>query len=217
MQTVVEIGCEHTCSVCVGVQLLVGIPTRVSWRPKFDKEMDLEMLTDWVQMNFLWMHWVYRLPAYAWTLEIVWWWKEEVAVASSRCIWNFWAKRELEAGKRLELQTWNRCYSSHSGKLTNPHMQLPPRGMCLLTFDELRVMGVNLLIVSIFVWPRQKFAGGQPFWERMMIDWSSCQPNQEYSICFGSITYMYKKLFFHRCCVLVYSMTLNGHNNLRYM
>ena len=89
--------------------------------------------------------------------------KEKVAVASSRCIWNFWAKRELEAGKRLELQTWNRCYSSHSGKLTNPHMQLPPRGMCLLTFDELRVMGVNLLIVSIFVWPRQKFAGGQPF------------------------------------------------------
>ena len=53
MQTVVEIGCEHTCSVCVGVQLLVGIPTRVSWRPKFDKEMDLEMLTEWVQMNFL--------------------------------------------------------------------------------------------------------------------------------------------------------------------
>ena len=42
----------------------------------------------------------------------------------------------LEAGRRLEMQTWNRCYSSHSGKLTNPRMQLPPRGMCLLTFVE---------------------------------------------------------------------------------
>ena len=45
-------------------------------------------------------------------------------------------RNELEAGRRLEMQTWNRCYSSHSGKLTNLRMQVPPRGMCLLTFVE---------------------------------------------------------------------------------
>ena len=76
--------------------------------------------------------------------------------------------------RRLELHTWNWYYSSNACKLVNTRLNLPPRGMCLSTFDEFhRVTASNghkFIDCRQFLWAVSNIAGGQPCWGRMMID-----------------------------------------------
>ena len=121
------------------------------------------------------------------------------------------------APRPVEFQMWNWCYSSHACKLANNSMQLPPCGMYLLTFDKFHWVaasdGREFIDCIQFLWGLN-----QNCWRSTLLreddDRSACSSNQEYSICFRSIMYAYKKLLLHRWYTLVHSLKLSSHHHL---
>ena len=114
----------------------------------------------------------------------------------------------------VDFQMWNWYCSSHACKLANTSMQLLPFDIYLLTFDEFHWVaargGREFIDCIQFLWGSQQDCRRSTL-PREDDDRSAWGRKKEYSICFSSITYTYKKLFFHNWCVLVHSMKHSSH------
>ena len=100
-------------------------------------------------------------------------------------------------------------------------MQLPPGIIYIyFTFDELHWItasgGHGFIDCIQFLWGSQQDCRRSTF-PREDDDRLAQGRKKEYSICFSSITYTYKKLFFHNWCILVHSMKFSSHNHVQWL
>ena len=86
--------------------------------------------------------------------------------------WHTW--RTGSNRRLVDFQTWNWYYSSHTCKLVNTPMQLPPYIMCLWPFGEFHWVaarsGREFVDCIQFLWGLHRIAWGRPCRGRMMID-----------------------------------------------